>query len=401
MAITASFDLCALPPDFYRNPYPYYRALRDHAPAKQLPDGSYFLTRFADLEWIYRNPKLFSSDKKKEFKPKFGDTLVYEHHTTSLVFNDPPLHTQVRRILQGALAPKAIAYMEPQLIALVDRLLDTMAEKGEVDLVEDLASAIPIEVIGNLLGVPHADRGPLRRWSLLILGALEPVLSPAQLAETDAAIADFLAYLEGLVADRRAHPRDPDIDVLSRLILGERNGERLGHRELLQNCIFLLNAGHETTTNFIGNALMTLLVWPDERRRLVTDPALLESFLEEVLRFESPNQLGNRMTVEDVEVCGVQLPAGTSITTCIGAANRDPERFEDPDRFDLARTPNRHLAFASGTHLCLGMNLARLEARTAIGRFLARFPDYALSGEPQSGNRARFRGFMHLPVTLG
>jgi cytochrome P450 len=314
-----------------------------------------------------------------------------------LVFNDPPLHTRVRRLLLGALTPRAIDAMEPGLIALVDQLLDKLAARRMVDLIEDFACAIPLEIIGNLLGVPHAERGPLRGWSLAILGALEPALTPEQFERGNRAVAEFLTYLETLIARRRAHPGDPDSDVLTRLIQGESDGERLTHSELLHNCIFLLNAGHETTTNLIGNALHTLTEWPDEKARLIAQPDLIRSAVEEFLRFESSNQLGNRIATRDAEVGGAQLAAGTQITLCIGAANRDPAQFPAPDRLDLARSPNRHLAFGSGPHQCAGMHLARLEGRVAIGRFLARFPRYALAGEPVRGGRARFRGFLRIP----
>ncbi len=256
--LAASFDIEKLTPEFYADPYPIYRALREHEPVKLLPNGSYFLTRYDDLVSAYKNTRLFSSDKKKEFLPKYGDSLLYEHHTTSLVFNDPPAHTRVRRLIMGALSPRAIAGMEPDLIALVDRLLDTIAAKGNVDLIDDFAAAIPIEVIGNLLDVPQQEREPLRGWSLAILGALEPVISAEAFARGNKAVRDFLNYLEILVEQRRARPGNPDRDVLTRLIQGEDNGERLTEKELLHNCIFLLNAGHETTTNLIGNGLVTL-----------------------------------------------------------------------------------------------------------------------------------------------
>src|ERR1700724_3954594 len=241
--LAADFDLEKLTGEFYADPYPTYRALREHEPVKRLLNGSYFLTRYDDLVSAYKNTKLFSSDKKKEFSPKYGTSLLYEHHTTSLVFNDPPAHTRVRRLIMGALSPRAIAAMEPDLVALVDRLLDGLAAKGKVDLIDDFASAIPIEVIGNLLDVPHEEREPLRDWSLAILGALEPVVSPEAFARGNSAVKDFLAYLEDLVERRRAKPGNPDRDVLTRLIQGEENGERLTAKELLHNCIFLLNAG--------------------------------------------------------------------------------------------------------------------------------------------------------------
>jgi cytochrome P450 len=399
--LAASFDLEKLTAEFYANPYPTYRALREHEPVKRMPNGSYFLTRYDDLVSAYKNTKLFSSDKKKEFLPKYGNSLLYEHHTTSLVFNDPPAHTRVRRLIMGALSPRAIAGMEPDLIALVNRLLETMAAKGEVDLIGDFAAAIPIEVIGNLLDVPQAEREPLRDWSLAILGALEPVIGPEAFARGNKAVQDFLSYLEILVERRRAKPGNPERDVLTRLIQGEDNGERLTSRELLHNCIFLLNAGHETTTNLIGNGLVALSGNPAQKKRLIEHPDLIKTAIEEFLRFESSNQLGNRMTTERVELGGIALAAGTPVTLCIGAANRDPLQFADPENLDIGRTPNRHLAFATGAHQCAGMALARLEGAVAISRFLARFPEYELSGPPVRGGRVRFRGFLSVPCAVG
>jgi cytochrome P450 len=399
--LAENFDLERLTPEFYADPYPTYRALRENDPVKRLPNGAYFLTRYDDLVTAYKNTKAFSSDKKKEFAPKYGNSLLYEHHTTSLVFNDPPIHTRVRRLIMGALSPRAIAEMEGDLIRLVDGLLDRLAVKGTFDLIGDFATAIPIEVIGNLLDVPHDEREPLRDWSLAILGALEPVIGEAAAARGNRAVADFLSFLEVLVERRRAKPGNPDRDVLTRLIQGESNGEKLTAKELLHNCIFLLNAGHETTTNLIGNGLVTLSINADEKQRLIAQPELIKTAIEEMLRYESSNQLGNRMSVEPVELGGLSLPAGTPITLCIGAANRDPAQFPDPERFDVARSPNRHLAFATGAHQCAGMALARLEGAIAISRFLARFPRYAQSGEPVRGGRVRFRGFLSVPCVTG
>ena len=399
--LAASFDIEKLTPEFYADPYPTYRALRENAPVKPMPNGSWFLTRYDDLVSAYKNTKLFSSDKKKEFAPKYGTSLLYEHHTTSLVFNDPPAHTRVRRLIMGALSPRAIAGMEPDLIALVERLLDAIAIKGDVDLIDDFAAAIPIEVIGNLLDVPQAEREPLRDWSLAILGALEPVIGQDAFDRGNKAVKDFLGYLELLVERRRARPGNPDRDVLTRLIQGENNGERLTEKELLHNCIFLLNAGHETTTNLIGNGLVALSHNPAQKKRLIESPDLIKTAVEEILRFESSNQLGNRMTTAEVELGGVRLPTGTPVTLCIGAANRDPAQFANPENLDLGRTPNRHLAFGTGAHQCAGMALARLEGAIAISRFLARFPDYALKGSPVRGGRVRFRGFLSVPCGVG
>ena len=296
-----------------------------------------------------------------------------------------------------------IAAMEPGLIKLVDELLGAMESKGEVDLLGDFAAAIPIGIIGNLLGIPHDERSPLRDWSLHILGALEPVLTEQRATDGNRAVTEFLAYLKKLVDERRAHLRDPETDVLTRLILGDEEGERLTENQLQHQCIFLLNAGHETTTNLIGNALLALSDRPDQKARLLgqlTSGELFKTAVEEFLRFDSPVQLGNRITTQEVEVAGLKLPPDTRINICIGGANRDPAQFSDPDRLDIDREPNRHVAFGFGIHTCAGLNLVRLEARVALSRFLERFPRYTLPGNHVRGRRARFRGFLHLPARL-
>jgi cytochrome P450 len=410
--IVATFDLRTLPADFYANPYPVYAHLRETEPVKRMPDGSFFLTRYADLASVYRDAQTFSSDKKIEFTPKYGvGAPLLEHHTTSLVFNDPPLHTRVRKLIMGALTRRAIAQMEPGLVRLVDGLLDRIAGQGGGDLIDDYASAIPVEIIGNLLGVPHEDRAPLRGWSLAILGALEPRLTPEQESLGNQSVRDFTAYLRALVADRRKRPGDPEHDVLTRLIQGESAGERLSETELLQNCVFILNAGHETTTNLIGNALVALQEHGAEKLALlfkIRAPGLgaaalepvMASAVDEFLRFESSNQLGNRRAMHACDVGGTRLEEGALVTLCIGAANRDPAQFPEPDRLDLGRQDNRHLAFGLGIHQCAGLSLARLEGRIAIARFLARFPGYRLTASPTRGGRARFRGFLRAPFAV-
>lgn len=396
----AGFSLAAPPPGFVDDPYPLYAALRARDPVHELAPGSVLLTRYDDVLAVYRSPHA-SSDKREAFAQPLGrGTPIYEHHTTSLVFSDPPLHTRVRRLLMGALNQRAITRMEAGVVSLVDRLLDELAERPAPDLIEHFAAQIPVEVIGNLLAVPRDEREPLRDWSLAILSALEPAPGEAVLARANAATTGFLAYLRRLVADRERHPGDPDADVLTRLLRGDDQG-RLSEAELLHNCIFLLNAGHETTTNLIGNGMHALLTHRDQLTRLAADPALLATAVEELLRFESPLQLNNRLATAPIELSDRVLPAGSFVTLCIGAANRDPAVFENPDRLDVGRKPNNHLAFGQGAHACSGMNVARLEARIAIGRLLARHPRIAAAGTPERDRRVRFRGLRHLPVTLG
>lgn len=398
------FDLANPPDGFVDNPFPYYDALLSQAPVLPQPDGSVLIASHASLDRIYRDTSLYSSDKKAVFGPKFGvGSPLFEHHTTSLVFSDPPLHSRVRKIMTSALTPRAIARMEPGLVVAVDHLLDAMEGEAEVDLIEDFAATIPIQIIGNLLDVPQDERAPLRDWSLAILGALEPSLSEGGLARGHQAVEDFKHYLRDLVARRRAQPGDPETDVLTRLIAHEEaviGGEGLSEIELIQNCIFILNAGHETTTNLIGNALALLHDHPDQRARLLAEPGLIKSAVEEVLRYRSPNQLGNRETTAMVEIEGVTIARGSNLHLVIGAANRDPQVFAHPERFDIARRPNRHLAFAGGPHVCVGLTLARLEGKIAIERFLARFPDYEILPGRKSGGRIRFRGYASLPARL-
>jgi len=393
--LVAAFDPNRLGAAFYEDPYPTYAALRELDPVHRCPDGTWFLTRYADLDQIYRDRSSFSSDKKAAFGPKFGpESPLFEHHTTSLVFNDPPYHTRVRRHIVSALTPRVLQSMEPAVIALVDRLLDRLGERRNFDLIEEFAAAIPIEVIGNLLQVPHEDRDPLRGWSLAILGALEPTLTEQQQAAGNRAVREFTDYLQLLVSDRRARPSDDDL--LSRLL----QEKDLTLPELLHNCVFLLNAGHETTTNLIGNGLSLLLSSPQSLQRLRREPELMVTAVEECLRFESPNQLGNRLVVQPCCVGGVTLTPGAYLNLCIGAANRDAREFPQPDVFDIGRKQNRHLAFAAGGHACAGMSVARLEARIAIQRLIERFPDMQLTGEHVRGGRARFRGFRSLWASL-
>lgn len=397
--LALGFRLSDPPPGFADDPAPVWAALRRHSPVHELSPGVLYLTRYDDVLAVYRSPHV-SSDKKKEFGPRFGvGTPLYEHHTTSQVFSDPPLHTRLRRILMGALNQRAITRMEAGVHTLVDDLLDRMAAAPRPDLIDHFAAQIPVEVIGNLLDIPRNERGPLRDWSLATLSALEPAPSPELVARGQQAVTEFLAYLKDLVAHRAAHPGDPEIDVLTRLMLGDANGT-LSETELLHNCIFLLNAGHETTSNLIGNGSHLLITHRDQLERLLAEPALINPAVEELLRCESPIQLNNRLTTAPITLSGGEIPTGTYINLAIGAANRDPAEFPDPERLDIGRKPNNHLAFGQGAHACSGMNVARMEARIALLKLFQRFPRIALDGPPDRDRRLRFRGFRHLPVTI-
>jgi hypothetical protein len=398
-AAIRDFQLTRVPAAFLDDPYPWYAALRAHDPLHALEGGGVFLARYEDALAVYRAPQA-SSDKKAEFLPKLGQCPLYEHHTTSLVFNDPPLHTRVRRIIMGAVNQKAIARMEANVARLVDALLDEIAQKGQFDFIDEFAARIPIEVIGNLLRIPHEERGPLRGWSVAILSGLEPKLTPEMFAAGNRAVTEFIDYLKGLVAARRKAPGDYETDVLTRLIQGEQDGETLTEKELYHQCIFLLNAGHETTTNLIGNGVWALLDNPAQLERLRADAGLVATAVEEMLRYDGPIQLNNRRLSAPLALSGGTLPAGTFITIGIGAANHDPAQFAEPERFDVGRKPNRHLAFGQGDHVCVGMNVARMEGRIALSRLLGRFKRLELAGTPERDRRVRFRGFRKLPVRV-
>ena len=395
----ADFQLTRVPADFHDDPYRYYAALREQDPLHALEGGGIFLSRYDDAVAVYRSAAA-SSDKKVEFKPKLGDSPLYEHHTTSLVFNDPPLHTRVRRLIMGAVNQRAIVRMEAQVTRLVDSLLAELEDKKRADFIADFAAQIPIEVIGNLLDIPRPERSPLRDWSIAILSGLEPNLTPQMLERGNAAVRDFTSFLQKLIAERRKAPGDPESDVLTRLIAGERDGERLSETELYHQCIFLLNAGHETTTNLIGNGLWALLNNPSQLHALKENQSLVGSAIEEMLRYDGPIQLNNRRLIAPMEIGGRAFPDGTLIPIGIGAANRDAAQFPDPDRFDVSRKPNRHVAFGHGDHVCVGMNVARMEGRIAFGRLLQRFKTIQLDGEPERDRRVRFRGFRRLPVRV-
>ena len=405
-ATALAFDLKRLDAAFLDDPFPVYRALREHDPVHRMSDGSYFLSRYDDCAAVYRDPATWSSDKTVDFRPNLGAGPLYEHHTTSLVFNDPPSHSRVRKLLAPAFTPRALMALQPRIEELVDRLLDRAADRGGMDLIADFAAAVPIQLVGDMLGVPEAERGPLRGWSLAILGALEPVLTAEQLERGNRAVDEFKGYLRDLI-DRRGRETSRDEgEILSKLTAesalgaGARAEERLGELELLHNCIFILNAGHETTTNLIGNGVDLLLRHPGALRDLRADQGLIAGAVEEFLRLESSNQLGNRRAARDTELGGVPMSAGAYVHIGIGAANRDPAQFPEPDRLDLRRHPNRHLAFGSGIHACAGMWLARMEGQVAIGRLVQRFATIERAGAFVRGGRARFRGFLSYPVRV-
>lgn len=395
-----SFDIQAIRQDFLDDPYPTYRMLREHDPVHRNPDGTWFLTRYEHVVQCLKQPTM-SSDKKIDFKPKFGDGPLFKHHTTSLVFNDDPIHARVRKLLAEAFTPRKMKELEPVIGDIIEGLLDHVEEMSEFDVIQDYALALPTAIIADMLGVPDEHRHKLHGWSNLILGALDPVVSDEKLQAGHDAVEEFGEILEELIAKRRIKPTGGRLgEVLAALIFGEVDGQKLSPVELVQNCIFLLNAGHETTANLVGNGIATLLEYPEQLQRLRNNPDLILSADEEFLRFQSPLQFGNRKAMEEIKLGGVTIPKDAFLFLSIGGANRDPDVFENPEQVDIGRMPNPQIAFGQGKHTCMGNTLGRIEGRIAIGRFVKRFPKLRLTGNIQWHGRARFRGLAQLPVSV-
>ncbi len=395
------FDFGDVDAGFFYDPYPVFRELRNMPGPCRQPDGSVFVSRYADVAEILGDHQSYSSDKTVDFKPKFDDGSLYEHHTTSLVFNDPPAHTRVRNLLTPFFTPRTLRALEANVAAMIDELVDQAAEKETIDLISDFAVAIPLTLIGDMLGIPREEREPLRAWATIILGALEPAMTPEQLEVGNRAVDDFKAYLKDLIAWKRERlaERD-DTDILSALLADHDNADGLTEIELMHNCIFLLNAGHDTTAMLISNGLDLLFRFPDQMARLRADPSLMKTAIEEMLRYESPLQVGNRRTTTEVTVHGEKLTAGTFLHVGIASANHDERAFDDADDFDIGRAPNRHLGFGNGIHTCAGNSLARMEASLAFSKLLARFATIEQTGPTVRPSRARFRVVSEMPVRL-
>ena len=394
-----SFDLYNPPSDFINNVYKYYNLLREKSPIHKNSDGSYILTRYKDLVGVYRNFKVWSSDKRTEFGAKFGSSPLFEHHTTSVVFVDPPDHTRIRKIFQQAFTPKSILGLERNINKLVDSYLVMMHEKKKFDFVSDFSFRLPVDVVCSVLGVPSEDRHLIRDWAHKILGALEPKLTHKQFDEGSSAVINFKQYLKDQIKFRKTHK---DInkanEVLSLLI--EAEGLELSDTELLHQCIFMLNAGHETSTNMLSHGLNELINHKDQYKLLQKEPGRINTAIDEILRFQPPIQINNRRCLEKTKLGDVVVPEGTSVHIIIAAANRDPLQFFKPETFDILRSPNRHLSFGLGIHICAGINLARVEAKVAFQSLMSSFREINLLKKPKVANRIRFREIKEMQIEI-
>jgi len=394
-----SFDLYNPPSDFINDVYKYYNLLREKSPIHKNSDGSYILTRYKDLVGVYRNFKVWSSDKRTEFGEKFGSSPLFEHHTTSVVFVDPPDHTRIRKIFQQAFTPKSILSLERNINKLVDSYLVIMHEKKKFDFVSDFSFRLPVDVVCSVLGVPSEDRHLIRDWAHKILVALEPKLTHKQFNEGSSAVINFKQYLKDQIKFRKTHKdiNKPN-EILSLLI--EAEGLELSETELLHQCIFMLNAGHETSTNMLSHGLNELINHKDEYKLLQKEPERIDTAIDEILRFQPPIQINNRRCLEKTKLGDVVVPEGTSVHMIIAGANRDPLQFFKPETFDISRSPNRHLSFGLGIHICAGINLARVEAKVAFQSLMSSFREINLLKKPKVANRIRFREIKEMQIEI-
>ncbi len=394
-----SFDLYNPPMDFIDHVYKYYKLLREKSPIHKNPDGSYVLTTYKEIVSVYRNFKIWSSDKKIDFGAKFGASPLFEHHTTSVVFVDPPNHTRIRKIFQQAFTPKSIRGLEKDIINLVDSYLITMHEKKKFDFVSDFSFRLPVDVVCSVLGIPSEDRQLIRDWAHKILGALEPKLTPKQLDEGSTAVVNFKQYLKDQIRFRKTHKDINNAhEILSFLI--EAEGLELSETELLHQCIFMLNAGHETSTNMLSHGLNELINHGDQFKLLQKEPERIDTAIDEILRFQPPIQINNRRCLETTMLENVTIPEGTPVHMIIAGANRDPSQFFEPEIFNISRSPNRHLSFGLGIHICAGINLARLEAKVAFLRLMSSFKEINLLKKPTIAKRIRFREIKEMQVEV-
>jgi len=389
-------------PEFHANPYPFYQALREKDPIHQSPLGFWVLTRYDDVVTSLRDSRYGRDSFAPLIEAVYGPETAEGNLPRSMLMRDPPDHTRLRSLVNKAFTPRVIEGMRARIQMIVERLLDKVQDARSMDVIDDLAYPLPVTVICEMLGVPLDDHEAIRGWSSDIARSLDAIgllADPEIVARGVAARRNLTDYFRRLLPERRKHPK---ADLLSLLIAVEEQGDKLNEGELLAMCLLLFIAGHETTVNLIGNGTLALLEHPDQMAKLRDDPALIASAIEELLRYDSPVQWTARITNSDVEISGRTIPSGSMVIAAIGAANRDPRHFQDPDRLDIARADNRHVSFGFGIHFCLGAPLARVEGQIALGMLLRRMPDLALQAGATTDRRksSALRGLQTLRATF-
>lgn len=401
-----------LDPEFRKDPYSRYNALREAAPVLKTPIGVTLFSRFDDCVEILKHPKMSSDFRnsvnfaamQEELRRQGIDPDSEFAQARPFLFLDPPEHTRLRGLVQSAFTTKVVQSLEPRIAEITDSLLDAAAEKEVVDFVEDFAYPLPVQVICEMLGVPPEDNTKFKHWSKVLARSIDPDFFTLQSSrfnpseEVIGARTAFAEYFSSLIDQREKNLGE---DLLSGLIVAEHEGHKLTRAEIITTAILLLIAGHETTVSLLSKGTYQLLLHPDQLELFRSDPTIRRGAIEEMLRFDPPVHLTGRIATEDVEISGHVVERGHSAVTLLAAANRDPRHFENPDVFDIRRKVGAHLAFGLGIHHCLGAPLARLEARVALSRLVDRFPRIELAGEPVYRDNFVLHGLEHLPVALG
>ncbi|HWO72932.1 MAG TPA: cytochrome P450 [Dehalococcoidia bacterium] len=397
-------DFNPFDPRLRSDPYSVYRELREEDPVFWSPTMQlWLLTRYDDVLAVLRDHARFSSERVRAKNPFVQQMESFRMAsgplgtTPTMLSLDPPAHTRMRNLVNKAFTPRVVERSRPRIRAIAEELLDALPRPDRIDVVADLAIPLPVIVIAEVLGVPAADRDRFKAWSSDIAGSLGGAFMPKEAIDRALRSANEIAdYFRDQIAERRRSPRD---DLLSALCAAEEQGDLLSEDELIATCILLLVAGNETTTNLIGNGMLALLRFPEERRRLQQEPSLIPSAVEEMLRYEGPAQMTSRIALGEFEFQGKRFEEGQVVLCVLAAANRDPAQFPDPDRFDVTRRPNRHLAFGHGIHYCVGAPLAVAEAQVAFEALLRRFPEPEAAFEaPEWNNSFVLRGLRSLPM---
>ena len=358
------------------NPFPLYQQMRQHDPVYKDPRRqNWNIFRYDDVQRTLSDWKTFSSEFSKGHQ---GNAAM--PFAASMISSDPPRHRQLRSLVTQAFTPKAVEALGPRIGEIVKAQLDQVMDQGEMDIIHDLGIPLPVTVIAELLGIPSADRERFKHWSDVVVGLANfgENFDPAQFMNAD--VLEMSQYFFNMIMERRQTPGE---DLISGLLAANIDGEQLNEIELLGFCALLLVAGNETTTNLIGNAMLTFAEQPEAWHMLRNNPDLLDSAIEEVLRFRSPVQAMFRLTCEEVEMAGETIPANARVVAWIGSANHDESQFPEPECFEIEREPNRHLAFGHGIHYCLGAPLARLEAGIALREMLERFRTFKIPWETE------------------
>jgi cytochrome P450 len=387
--------------DFRRDPYAQLARLRATAPVHFIaPLNMWLLSRYRDVAFALRDDR-FSSRRTlfERIAAERGDlSQLATRVAGTMIFRDPPDHTRLRNLVNKAFTPRVLEGLRPHVEQIARTLLDAAERKGQLELIGDFAFPLSLTVIAELLGVPYEDLEHLRTWSDDLAVLFDGTIALERLAPADRAMNELDAYLRAVVAERRRAPRH---DLVSGLIAAREAGDKLSEDEMLTTCMLILIAGHETTTNLIGNGTLALLQHPDQLARLRDDPGLVRSAVEEMLRYDGPAQAIKRTLTEPVELDDKRMETGHEVVLLLGAANRDPARFPDPDRFDIAREDNRHLAFGGGLHFCIGALLARLEAQVTFPILVERFPRLRPTEAPLAWRDGLvLRGLRELPLAL-